>query len=168
MGSTNIDKDEKIGLAKKEMLDYYDVTKYELEIDCQEVLEELRNKNKDYKAVLKQFEDLLELNESIYRKAMQNFNDFIKENNDLDHLCANDMMQKFINSTLYFKSKDNRMGYPEDEANKKVVGVFVHANRFLSSNKLNFIKIKLLKKELTKDIQLSLDEVNVKNKFFAS
>ena len=70
--------DETIGYAKKGFLDYYDVAKFQFEIDCQEVLEELEKRNKDTKAALKQFEDNLELNESIYRKAMKNFNDFIK------------------------------------------------------------------------------------------
>ena len=98
--------DETIGYVKKGFLDYYDIAKFQLEIDCQEVLEELEKRNKDTKAALKQFEDNLELNESIYRKAMKNFNDFIKENPNLDNKSQTELMQRFIQSTLYLRRKD--------------------------------------------------------------
>ena len=150
--------DETIGYAKKGFLDYYDVAKFQLEIDCQEVLEELEKRNKDTKAALKQFEDHLELNESIYLKSMKNLNDFIKENPNLNNLSATELIQRFIQSTLYLRRKDIRV-----EANKHVVGLFFHANWYLSLNQINFIKFKLLKDELTKDIQLSLDQVFLKN-----
>ena len=54
----------------------------------------------------------------------------------------------------------------EEEANKNVLGVFFHANCFLSANQVNFIKLKLLKEELTKDIQLSLDQVTLERIFY--
>ena len=178
--------DETIGYAKKGFLDYYDVAKFQLEIDCQEVLEELEKRKKDTKVALKQFEDNLELNESIYRKAMKNFNDFIKENTTLDNLSATELMQRFIQSTLYLRKKDiDPFLFGEDDGEeseegvsdtieqeedgssnvvgKNVVGLFFHANWYLSSNQVNFIKIKLLKNELTKDVQLFLDEVTYRN-----
>ena len=128
--------DETISFVKKGFLDYYDIAKFQLEIDCQEVLEELENT----KGVLKQFEDNLELNESIYRMAMKNFNDFIKENPNLDNQSQTELKQRFIQSTLYLRRKDiNPELFGEDdddttdqeedgfsnniEANKHVVGV---------------------------------------------
>ena len=116
------------------------------EIDCQEVLEDLRQQNKDTKAALKQFEDLIKQNESVFEEAMKSLNDSIQSDSGL--------IKSHIQSTIYIKRKDVRRIH-----DKYVAGVFVHANWFLSPNQINFIKIKLLKVEMTKDILLCLDEV---------
>ena len=217
--------DELIYQAKKGIIEYYNESKFQIEIDCQEVLEGLRKRNKDTKEALKQFEDLIAKNESIFEEAMKSLNDSIQS--------AQELIKRHIQSTIYFKRTDLRsienadddeddsndeedgssdeeeqvgvevdaqdgssekeeeedivdqddgeddsineeetMDQEEDgssneeEDNKKFVGVFVHANWFLSANQVNFIKLKLLKEELTKDIQLSLDEVTLERIFY--
>ena len=134
------------------------------------MLDELRKRNKDTQEALKQFEDLIAKNESIFEEAMKSLNDSIQS--------AQELIKRHIQSTIYFKRTDllpieteseDEEDQEEDvssfkeEANQNVVGVFFHANWYLSSNQINFIKFKFLKNELTKDIQLSLDEVSLKN-----
>ena len=156
--------DELINQAKEGKIQYYNESKFRLEIECQEVLEELRKKNKKTKGALKQFEYLIEENKNIMNEAMKSIN---------DSFSAHEFINKrHIQSTIYFKrtevrwiesdddqNKEETMDQDEEEAKKNVVGVFVHANWFLSANQLNFIKLKLLKNNLTKDIQLSFDQV---------
>ena len=68
---------------------------------------------------------------------MKNLNDFIKENTNLDNLSATELMQRFIQSTLYLIKKDiepsfygNSIINNKIEAN--VVGVFLHSKWYLS------------------------------------
>ena len=80
--------DEKSSFTKKGFLDYYDDSSF-------------------YKDVLKQSEENLELNESIYRKAMKNFNDFIKENPDRSRQSKSTWIDLKIYS-IHFVSKKKR------------------------------------------------------------
>ena len=160
--------DELIYQAKKAIMDYYDDTKFQLEIDCQEVLERLEKNQKDTTDVLKQFEDLLKRNNDVYETVMNQFNQFIEniEENLLNQMSLNELMDKFIQSTIYINRKTH-ITYTESTLFKPRwdsedgVGVFIHFGFHLNSNQLNLIKLIILRDEFTKDIKLCLNEVNI-------
>ena len=158
--------DELIYQAKKAIMDYYDDTKFQLEIDCQEVLERLEKNQKDTTDVLKQFEDLLKRNNDVYETVMNQFNQFIEniEENLLNQMSLNELMDKFIQSTIYinrktFSTKKWIRNREQRWDSEDGVGVFVHFGLHLTPNQLNFIKVCMLREEFKKDIKLCLDEV---------
>ena len=160
--------DELIYQAKKAIMDYYDDTKYQLEIDCQEVLKELEKNQKDTTNVLKQFEDLIKRNNDVYETVMNQFNQFIEniEENLLNQMSLKELMDKFIQSTIYINRKTYATksweGIHEQRWDSEDgVGVFIHFGFHLNSNQLNLIKLILLRDEFKKDIKLCLNEVNI-------
>ena len=158
--------DELIYQAKKAIMDYYDDTKFQLEIDCQEVLERLEKNQKDTTDVLKQFEDLIKRNNDVYETVMNQFNQFIEniEENLLNQMSLNELMDKFIQSTIYINRKTYKnLGpiYEKRWDSEDGVGVFIHFGFHLNSNQLNLIKLIMLREEVKKDIKLCLNEVNI-------
>ena len=164
--------DELIYQAKKAIMDLYDDTKFELEIDCQEVLERLEKNQKDTTDVLKQFEDLIKRNNDVYEMVMNKFNQFIEniEENLLNQMSLKELMDKFIQSTIYINRKthatESSITYCKQRWDSEDgVGVFIHFGLHLTPNQLNLIKVIILRDEFKKDIKLCLDEVNMlKNK----
>ena len=162
--------DELIYQAKKAIMDYYDDTKFELEIDCQEVLERLRQKDNDTTKCLKQFIDLLKQNNDVYEKVMNEFNQFIDstEENLLNQMSFKELMDQFIKSTVYINRithltniRSINMNFKQRWASEDGVGVFMQFDFHLTPNQLNFIKIHMLRDEFKKDIKLCLNEVNI-------
>lgn len=145
-----------ISEVKQAILDCYDETKYRIEIDCQEVLEELRKRNQDTKLVLNRFEHSLELNENHLNEALNRFNEFIKNPDNLANKTKPELIKTHVHSTIYLKYKDIRKEEAyEDEAN---VGMLFHFDWFINKNQINFIKVKMLKRKITKNIEFCLDE----------
>ena len=148
--------DQLIYETKIAIMDLYDDTKYAIEIDCQEVLNKLRDQNKDTKEVLSQFEGLLKQNNNIYEQTMLRFNAYI-ENVEEEYLASKtkeDLIKSHVHSTLYLVKKDLQ------ETSEDGVGVLFHCNWFLDINQANFIRACRFKKKLKKDIRVSLNEVN--------
>ena len=169
--------DQLICETKIAIMDSYDDTKYKIEIDCQDVLKSLSDKNKDTKDVLKQFEHSLKLNEDIHNHTMLRFNDYIANEENLENKTKADLMKIHMHSTLYLIRKDMRKKSEfnqtieednEDETIEEEGGVnaLFHCNWFLDENQINYFKVRWLKRELTKDINLCLNEVNYKLKYF--
>ena len=159
--------DELIYQAKKAIMDYYDDTKFQLEIDCQEVLERLEKNQKDTTDVLKQFEDLIKRNNDVYETVMNQFNQFIEniEENLLNQMSLKELMDKFIQSTIYINRKTHKtkswiLNNEQRWDSEDGVGVFIHFGFHLTPNQLNFIKI-IIFRELRDDIKLCLNEVNI-------
>ena len=160
--------DELIYQSKKGIIDFYDDTKFELEIDCQEVLERLEQKQKDTTNILKQFVDLLKRNNDVYEIVMNQFNQFIEstEENLLNQSSLNELMDQFIQSTVYISRishLNNAKSYQLKWGSEDGVGVFIHCDYRLTPNQLNFIKVRMIRDEFNKDIKLCLDEVNFEN-----
>ena len=156
--------DELIYQAKKGIIDFYDDTKFDqLEIDCQEVLERLEKNQKDTTDVLKQFEDLLKRNNDVYEMVMNKFNQFTEstELNLINQIGFEELMDRFIHSTVYINRKSFSTCKGKRWDSEDGVGVFIHFDWRLTSNQLNYIKFSMLRDELTKDIKLCLDEVNI-------
>ena len=68
-----MDQDELIYQVKKYIMDYYDIAKFDIEIDYQEVLEEMSKANQDSKEALKKFVELLGINDSVYGQSFTKF-----------------------------------------------------------------------------------------------
>jgi hypothetical protein len=59
--------------------------------------------NQDSKETLKKFEELLGINESVYRQSMNKFNEFLVNLENIANKTQDELIRMFIQSTLYFK-----------------------------------------------------------------
>ena len=172
--------DELIYEAKKAIMDFYDDTKFQLENDCQEVLERLKKKQKDSTKVLKQFVDLLKRNNDVYEIVMNKFNQFIEHTEEIlvTQSSFKELMDRFVQSTFYinrkthiskiwrninFRVRPKLQVHQQRWDSEDGVGVFIYCDFHLDPNQLNFIKVCMLRGECKKDIKLCLNEVNFEN-----
>ena len=140
-------------------MDYYDIAKFDIEIDCQDVLEEMSKANKDSKETLKKFEELLQINDGVYRQTMGKFNEFLVNLENIANKSKDELIQMFIKSTFYIIRKDILIVEDDEIVDENKVGSFFQFNWFLNKKQLDYIKVFRLKDELKKDIELCLDEV---------
>ena len=94
-----MDQDELIYQVKKYIMDYYDIAKFDIEIDCQDILEEMSKANQDSKEALKKFVDLLQTNHSVYRQTMDKFNEFLVNLENIANKSKDELIRMFIKST---------------------------------------------------------------------
>ena len=109
------------------------------------------------KDMLQKFEKPLEKNESIYEKVMQNFNDFIKDEHNLENKTKEDLIKMHIQSIVYLAGKDIDKDDDRDEFG--LDNALFHFAWLLNENQINYIKASWLKNELRKHIKVCLNEV---------
>ena len=154
-----MDQDELIYQVKLYIMDYYNIAKFDIEIDCQEVLEEMSEANQDSKTALKKFEELLQINDGVDRQTMNKFNEFLVNLENIANKSKDELIQMFIKSTFYIIRKDILIVEDDEIVDENKVGSFFQFNWFLNKKQLDYIKVIRLKDELKKDIEFCLDEV---------
>ena len=140
-----MDQDELIYQVKKYIMDYYDIAKFDIEIDCQDVLEEMRKANQDSKEALKKFEDLLQINANVYRQSMDKFNELVGNLENIANKSKDELIRMFIKSTFYFKRNDIHIYVDNEIVDENSVGVFFQFDYFLNKKQLDYIKVTVIR-----------------------
>ena len=159
-----------IEAVRQGITEYYDIVKFDMETDCQDVLERERVKRKSTRVTLRKFESLMQQNELILNSALDTFNAFFdnhKETSMLANQNPFDLIQSFIQSTIYIQrihlrqaDKFDPKPTPQYDPLNWGVGALVHFDWFLNEKQLSLIKVLLLKDDYKMNIKLCLDEVS--------
>ena len=150
----NADYDFKIEKTKNEMNNYYDAIKNLIDIQGQIVLEKIRNANRCQEVSLATYLKFINRIESIQNGVMRKFNLFVESNAEkAQNMSKEELFRSHVESIVFLNYEDLTESAGDE------VGVFVHLAWFLKQNQIDFIKKTLMKEELTKDLQITLNEV---------
>ena len=144
----NADYDFKIEKTKNEINEYYKEIKNEIDIQGQTVLAKIRKANRFQEASLKTYLKSIHRIQSIQNCVMRKFNLFVEYNAEkVKNMSKEELFRSHVESivlTKYEELKDDSAG---DE-----IGVLIYSDWHLSQNQIDFIKIKLIKQYLAKDL----------------